>query len=61
MAIGIHANNLKQCKGGTGCPESGFGMHIHYFAPHANRDLHTVMNSFDLWIPYLDLPHRCQY
>lgn len=32
-------------------------MHIHgCFAPHANCDLHTVMNSFDLWIHIFDLP-----
>lgn len=36
-------------------------MHIHgCSAPHANCDLHTVMNSFDLWIHIFDLPHRCR-
>lgn len=37
-------------------------MHIHdRRTPHANYDLHTVMNSFDLWIPIFDLPRRCWY
>lgn len=36
-------------------------MHIHgRSAPHANQDLHTVMNSFDLRIHIFDLARRCQ-
>ena len=48
--------------GAPNAQSQAFRMHIHdYFAPHANRDLHTVMNSFDLWIHIFDLPHRCRY
>lgn len=36
-------------------------MHIHGRpAPHANRDLHTVMNSFDLRIHIFDSARRCR-
>lgn len=36
-------------------------MHIHGRpAPHANQDLHTVMNSFDLRIHIFDSASRCQ-